>query len=49
MVMYYHETECHIEFYLQGQGHSESLYHDQNMTVLAISTILLICLLPYLV
>ena len=51
MVAYYPEAECHAEkvvHYLQCQGHSEDLY-DQNVTIFAISSKLLVRLQPNLV
>ena len=51
MVVYYHEAMCHVGklvHYLQCQGHSEDLY-DQNVTIFAISSKLLVRLQPNLV
>ena len=51
MVMHHHGLECHAKrfvCYFQGHGHSKGSY-DQNMTVSAVPSKLLILLLQNLV
>ena len=51
MVMQPHKPKCHAEknvHYLQCQGHSEGLY-NQNMTICAVSSKLLVTLQPNLI
>ena len=48
MVMQHHEQECHVEKFIQYQGHSECLC-NQNMTISTVSSKLLVRLHPNLV